>query len=761
MGTPLRVLIVEDSPDDADLILLELRRAGFDVQARRVETAAEMRQALENTDWDTILSDHAMPRFSSGAALQLLKEVHKDLPFIIVSGSIGEEHAVRAMRAGCHDYIMKDNLARLAPAVQRELREAEVRRSHRAAELQLRRSEERLRLLFEASLDAIMIADETGRFVQVNEAACRLFGYPREQLSRMALTDIPTRDTGEATAQLERYRQRGEDTGTFTFRRADGDWRVAEYSARRFAPELHVRILRDVTERRRDEEALRASEERFALFMQNLPGIAFIKDVQGRYVFMNDLMQRTFSLRRDDWLGRTDAEIWPDGRGFQRKDAEVLRQARCVETSETTVGPGSSQEWLVSKFPLVDAHGRVIMLGGIGIDITERRRAEEKRQQLQSQLQQAQKLESLGVLAGGIAHDFNNLLTIIINNAQFLKESRTLEPPLANVLQDIETAATHAADMTRSLQAFSRPHAPQVRTVDANAIISDVHRLLRRLIPAMIDFHVQPAPEPCPMDVDPAQIQQALVNLCVNARDAMPGGGLLELECDKVSAEELPLTLRQKLHEERYVRLTVRDSGSGMDADTLQRAFDPFFTTKPKDRGTGLGLAIVYGIMEAHRGGIDVSSEPGRGTTFELYFPASSREVATPPAPPAAPQHGVGRILVVDDEEMIASLLKTLLESRGYSVTVANRAEHAIQAVKSGSAPDLVIIDYSMPHMTGDLCLREMRRTVPELKAILITGYEVDEASRLPEDVIVLPKPFTTQVLTETVRQVLESKPGA
>lgn len=387
----------------------------------------------------------------------------------------------------------------------------------------------------------------------------------------------------------------------------------------------------------------------------------------------------------------------------------------------------------------------------------ERKRAEIENQRLEAQLQSAQRLESLGILAGGIAHDFNNLLTIITCNAQYLHGSLKLDQAQQNALRDLETAAAHATEMTRSLLAFSRPTKPQARPLDINELIGDFHRFLRRVMPATIEFVLDRDPQTCTIAVDPGQMQQVLINLCVNARDAMPAGGALTIQTRHVRRAELPALLRNRATEDEFVRIRVSDTGVGMDPDTLRLIFDPFFTTKPKDRGTGLGLAIVYKIVEVHKGLIDVTSQPGKGTRFDIYFPVAQAPPAPQPDPSAA--RGKEHVLILDDEEMIASLMKTLLESRGYQVTVAQRPENALEFVKnSGQDVDLAILDYSLPTESGESCLAEMRRVLPDLHAILITGEAAPAADRADERTRFLTKPFSADALAVLVREMLDKR---
>jgi signal transduction histidine kinase len=408
---------------------------------------------------------------------------------------------------------------------------------------------------------------------------------------------------------------------------------------------------------------------------------------------------------------------------------------------------------------LVKGHGDGHLLVRALRYAIERKRAELEHQRLETQLQNAQRLESLGILAGGIAHDFNNLLTIITCNAQYLRQTTTAGPAQVTAIQDIETAAAHATEMTRSLLAFSRPSKPQVRPIDANDLIGEVYRFLRRVLPATIEFRFQADPAPCTIAVDPGQMQQVLINLCLNARDALPAGGIMELETSRTSREDLPPGVQAQATQDDYVRIRVRDNGVGMDADTLRQIFDPFFTTKSKDRGTGLGLAIVYRLVEVHKGIIDVDSRPGQGTRFDVYFPAAVPEDPPMSEPKTARADGRERILILDDEEMIASLMRTLLESRGYSVAVTTRPEEAIRiAADPQEKLDLAIVDYHLPGMRGDACLAELRRGRPELDALIVTGDATGLGELEDPHTRLLSKPFSAEKLGEVVRQVLDSR---
>jgi len=645
MGIPLRALIVEDSADDIDLLLMHLRRSEYDVIHQTVDDAASMRKALDEQPWDVILCDHALPRFSSDVALSLVKERQLDIPFIIVSGAIGEEHAVSAMKTGCHDYVMKNNLARLVPAIERELRERHVRRERRMAEEALLESE--------------------ARFVQVMDSLSIVFFSITAEGNRVLLILGPV------------HQVLGYDRGAFT---AD--------------PNLAWKIIHpDDVERIRWVHA---------------EGIKTLKPFDLEYRIIHG------QSRRDVWV-------------YQR------------------------------VVPIAHEGGNVVRRDSVLMDITAQKQAEEEREKMQAQLFHAQKLESIGVLAGGIAHDFNNLLTIISGNAQYLASSLKLDAEHLAVIRDIETAAASAAEMTRSLQSFSRPAKPQVRYVDANTLVQDVYRLLRRMMPSTIDFQLDLDGTPCTAAVDPAQLQQVLVNLCVNARDAMPTGGLLTIQTRHTGRDSLPTPPRRAPAPETYVCITVTDTGCGMDAETLRQVFDPFFTTKPLDRGTGLGLSIVYRIVMMHDGEVHATSQPGQGSSFSLFFPAVDIVTSDEASSEIPPALGRERILVVEHEDMIASLIRTVLESRGYRVTLAPDPDRAIEMCdRNPEGFDLAIVSYGLPHTTGDRCLAALQRIAPRIKGILTTGSDIDEADLSAPDCQVLYKPFSMAAIARMVRDVLD-----
>jgi CheY-like chemotaxis protein len=314
--------------------------------------------------------------------------------------------------------------------------------------------------------------------------------------------------------------------------------------------------------------------------------------------------------------------------------------------------------------------------------------------------------------------------------------------------------------MTRALQSFGRPTQPITRKLNVNDLIVDVHRLLRRAIPTTIDFDYHLSDAPYLIEADAGQIQQVIINLCLNARDAMPEGGRLELSTESISGRKLPEQPNNKQLADQYVAIHVRDEGGGMDEETLQKVFDPFFTTKPFDRGTGLGLSIVYQIVESHQGIIQVESTPGKGTHFTVYFPMSVEPTGTKTMEDEPKTSTNERIIVIENEEMVASLIRTMLENRGYDVAMAPDAETAFNLIRDNGNKDfdLAIIDYTMSHLSGEQCLMKLRQHQPGLQAILITGQDVSESDIDIKGCRIVHKPFTVPAMGQTVRQMLDHK---
>ncbi|MBI3896541.1 MAG: response regulator [Acidobacteria bacterium] len=519
---PLHVLIVDDSQADALLLVYELKRSDYEVTYERVETPEAMRAALDQREWDIVISDYHMPQFTGIASLALLKQEGLDLPFIIVSGTIGEELAVEVMKSGANDYIMKDNLRRLVPAVERELREAAGRRARKQA-----------------------------------------------------------------------------------------------------------------------EEALRRTEE---------------------------------------------------------------------------------------------------------------------------QLRQSQKLEAIGRLAGGIAHDFNNHLGIIIGFGELLVDALGSDDPLRKKAEMIREAGLRAASLTRQLLAFSRKQVMEPRVLDLNAVVTELNYMLRPLIGEDIELVELLSPKLGKVRVDPSQIDEIIMNLAVNARDAMPKGGKLTIETANVELDETYLDRHVTIQPGPYVMLAVTDTGIGMDKEIQAHIFEPFFTTKEKDKGTGLGLAMVYGIVKQSGGYIWVYSEVGQGTTFKIYLPRLDVAVPATKVDKVMPSDLTGSetILIAEDEAMLRELACEFLASAGYTILQAGSGEQALKISECHQGPiHLLMTDAVMPRMGGSELAQRLQSQRPDIKVLFVSGYTDDAVFRnglVTPGTAFLQKPFTRETLLFKLREVLQGE---
>jgi PAS domain S-box-containing protein len=481
--------------------------------------------------------------------------------------------------------------------------------------------------------------------------------------------------------------------------------------------------------------------------------VAFIKDLEGKYVYYNEASWSCFKKRPEDIVGKTDLEVWPpeDAARYRANDAAVIESGRPIEFIEPVTHADGVHNWLTFKFPIIEDN-KPVLVGSIGIDITER-------QTLEDQLTQSRKMEALGRLAGGVAHDFNNLLTVISGYGQLALEGLGVLPEarLIGYLQEILNSSRRASGLTGQLLAFSRRQSVQRRVFDLCALVRSLERLLQRMIGEHVDLTVRCGPEPCLIRADPHQMEQVLINLAVNARDAMPLGGTLEIECHL-----LPQPIERPGHPPLNILLEVRDTGVGMDKAVKARMFEPFFTSKEKGKGTGLGLATVYGVIAQNGGEIEVDSEPGEGSQFRIYLPSVPAEAQEPslPADAVAPG-GWETVLLVEDETGVRALAETVLKKLGYKVLAADSAEAALEIWREQKdSIDILLTDVIMPHMSGGDLAHKLRESNPRLKILFMSGYTDDMIAShgvLAGETQLIQKPFTAEGLGRKLRSVLDA----
>jgi PAS domain S-box-containing protein len=624
-----------------------------------------------------------------------------------------------------------------------------------------RESTDQLRdFIYQSNLAGIIHSTVDGRILDCNDAMVRMLRYASVEELRAVRSPQVYFDPADRDGLLHRVTLAREvREAEVCLRRRDNSrcWvliniRLLDAQPGEVGGSLVSTVI-DITERKVWEETLRQSQDRFTAFMRHLPGVAFIKDLQGKYIYYNEASLQEFEKRPDEIVGRTDEEIWPsaDAAIYRENDATVISTGRPVEFLEPVLQPDGPHSWLLYKFPIFE-DGKVALVGGIGIDVTERRVLEE-------QLTQSRKMEALGRLAGGVAHDFNNLLTVISGYGQLALESlgNTSTERLTIYMQEILNSARRASGLTGQLLAFSRRQTVQPRLLNLGDLLHNIERLLQRMIGEHVDLKIRVGHEPCLIRADAHQIEQVLMNLAVNARDAMPLGGILEIECGI-----LPEPLERPGVTALSVLLEVRDTGVGMDEAVKAQMFEPFFTSKDKGKGTGLGLSTVYGVVSQAGGEIDVESKPGDGSRFRIYFPRAEGEVEElPVAPGDAAPVGLETVLLVEDEPGVRALAETVLRKLGYKVLVADSGEAALEIWQvKGSSIDVLLTDVIMPQMSGGELAHKLREMNPRLKILFMSGYTDDMIAShgvLAGETQLIQKPFTAEALGRKLRSVLDA----
>jgi len=1022
---PLKSLIVEDSKDDALLLLRHLSSAGYDVQSAIVQTPAAMKAALAECEWDIILSDYAMPHFTGLDALSILKESGLDIPFIIISGTIGEDVAVEAMLVGVHEYLMKGNLTRLAPAIEREIQNAASRRARQQAEEALRRSEaslvnaqriahignwdwdiqnnqlfwseevyrifgltktqfdgtyesflggihpedrqlvqsaveaalsriapyniehritrpngderivceigevtfdksdkpvrlagtvqeiterklaeriikeseERYRIVAETASDVIITIDERGSILFVNQAAEKVLGYKPEELigSNVAII-TPERFRVAHIAGIRRYLQTGERriswSGTeLPALRRDGREIQIEISFgeyRENGKRLFTAVLRDITKRKRAEQLIVESEEKYRNIVETANEGILLTDVDGHVIFINRQMTEMLGYTVDEMLGRTIFDfIFEDDFSTTKCKIEQRRQGN-PQTGEFRLRrkDGSEIITLYNISPTKNQAGEIVGFLSMNTDITERKNADQSRRQaeanyrnlveslpvivylaepsppfapiyvspninwfgytteewfekpdtwlsiihdedrehvlsttadamqrgldtdleyriisrdgtthwlhdkgrfvsddkgkrvgwqgviiditetkrLEEQLKQAQKLESVGRLAGGIAHDFNNMLTAINGYSELTLRTLEGDHPLRRNIEEIKKAGERSALLTHQLLAFSRQQVLQPVVLDLNEVVTDTAKMLERMIGEDVQLIIALEPETGLVNVDPGQLSQIIMNLAVNARDAMPQGGTLTIETANLLLEPGDAKQKVGIPPGAYVMLAVCDTGHGIDDKIRQHIFEPFFTTKEIGRGTGLGLATVYGIVKQSGGNIEVESKVGAGTNFRIYLPRVAEQSKVAEIKDTSTELPVATetILLVEDEELVRNLSREILETCGYMVIEARNGLEALEIYENGDCKiDLLMTDVVMPQMGGRELAEKLAERLPNLQILFTSGHTDNATVRhgvSKTSINFIQKPFTFDALARKVRELLNAR---
>jgi two-component system, cell cycle sensor histidine kinase and response regulator CckA len=762
----LRILILEDVPMDAELVEYELGRASIPFLSCRVDSREAFLQQLEEFRPDLILSDYTLPRFDGMTALSLAREKVPSIPFLIVTGSVNEETAVGCMKAGATDYLLKSNLSRIGPAIEAALERERAHAEKIQAESALAASERRFRSLVQNSSDLVTIVAPDGTILYASDSAERIVGYsPSSLVGTSLLQYLDEGDVGPVRSLLQNRNGKPSVAGPveFSLRRADGSPVWLEAVGTNLLTDATIRGIvlnaRDVSERKRADRALRESEERYRDLFDNASDLVCMAHPDGSLLYVNKAWQEGTGYGEDEIGGLQLLDIvHPDSRPHCRAVLRQVLEGERLDHVELVFVPKAGTPITVEgNLSCTFKDGQPVAVRGIYRDITERKRVEEH-------LRRAERMQAAGKLAGGVAHEVNNMMTGVIGFSEFLLRSLDPADPRRSDVEEVIRAGTRAADVTRQLLAFTRQQFLRPQVVEINTVVSEMEKMLRRSVGEDKQLELRLSPGAGQVRADRGQLEQVLINLVLNARDAVTGHGRVTIETagtvwDSAYAlrhegVEIPLG--------RYVMLAVSDTGCGMDAEVQARIFEPFFTTKPVGQGTGLGLSTVYGIVKQSGGFVWVYSEPEQGSVFKVYLPEArvTHVSEQPPEPVVEPRGGSETILVIEDEDIVRNLAARGLRDHGYTVVEARNGAEALDYIQEHpQTVDLVLSDVVMPEMGGRELAESLAVFDPGLPILFMSGYTGDDVVQrglLDPGAPFQQKPFTPATLASKVRTLLD-----
>jgi len=759
----MHFLHLEDSDDDAELFASMLLREWPDCRITRMSRSGEFEAALQMENYDLILSDYSMPGFDGLAALHIALKWCPDTPFLFLSGTIGEERAIETLRQGALDYVLKDSPARLYSAIRSALLHAEREAAKRRTEEALRKSREQFQQIAENIDDFIVLLDGGGNCLYSNPSFRRLLrsGWVSSKLNifddmhpadRERFRDFLSETIQQSGAKAVEYRLLlpGEVIRHIEARASVPGHRGDE------APTILL-AGRDVTDRKEAEELL---HEQASLLDKARDAICVI-DLHFIVTHCNASAERIFKRAAGDAIGRNFRDLLFAKQSGRCDTAFALTLAEGEWRGEFRLSDPDGKDLVVdSSWSLInDARGQTKSILCILTDVTSRR-------MLELELQRSQRIESLGMLAGGIAHDLNNILSPILMGVGLLRPIDS-GAECQMILDTVQASATHGCELVQQILLFARGGEGQRTTVQMGQFLGELKGFLKTALRRAIELRIEHDSGIWDILADATQLKQVLMNLCVNARDAMPHGGSIRITASNV---RIAVGTQRGFHGEipagPYVRVNVADTGTGIPPEVIEKIFDPFFTTKEQGKGTGLGLSTIAGIVQTHGGAIQVQSDIGNGTVFSIFLPAILVPAAQPPPQTSAEDLPRGRgegVLIIDDDEGILLVAEKILTVQGYKVLKASDGESALEIFHyRRDQIQLVICDQVMPGLNGAAVLAHIHEEAPQVKLIKMSGFfedspNAEEASYFTQ----LPKPIQSERLLRTVRQVIDAPAGA
>lgn len=752
---PLSVLHLEDNPADAELVQILLEGGGIDCRIHRVSTREDFLAAMELHPFDLILSDYSLPSFDGFTAMGIARERHPGIPLIFVSGTIGEEIAVESLKSGAVDYVLKDRLHRLVPAVIRALDDARRLSHHRKVQEELHRRDEMFRQITENVADFIGVHDLQGRWKFVSPSFGRFFPDAEMLIGQDPFERVHPDDRDVLRGLFAETVATG--VGKLTeFKFIVGDGSVRHFEAQGSVikdeagiPTGVVVVSRDVTSRKAAEARIREQ----AALLDQVPDAIFVCDLERRITYWNQEAERLYRKTAAEVTGRVAGSVFGSRTETDGPWKSVLEAGEWIGELRQSVETGAeivvSARWTLLR----DASGSPTSVLCVHTDITERKR-------LEAQLLRGQRLENLGALAGGIAHDLNNILVPVLMVSDVLRDE-VHDEGSRQMLDTVKASAVRGSELVKQILSFARGVAGEPAQLNPGHLMKDMARLARDTFPRSIRIEVSVPSTLHSIMGDATQVHQVLLNLCVNARDALASGGTLRLEASNMDMPPRIPAGWTRTVAGPFVKLSVSDTGCGIPAAVVGRIFEPFFTTKAPGLGTGLGLSTVRQIVHNHGGFIEVDSQEGSGSTFSVYLPASGSPAALPVAskPPAPPSGRNEQILLVEDDQAVLEMTKATLEAFHYRVLVARNGAEALTMYREHVVGiNLVITDLMMPVMDGPALIRQLHTINPFVKVVCVSGLASEaklvELNRTQVK-SVLGKPFTTPVLLNKVREAL------